>query len=204
MNHLEEFNKAWASNENIQIELDPININKILDEKYKVEPGFRMTKSQLWDMEVRKAARPDIFIPSVIKDGSAAAWNRTKKGDIETLIRVSEQCLWLNEEQFGVVIENVYIDHQNQTITFIGEVAINSEEGELLSSGTIQPIFHVQHGVVGNENEPLNTWRIVHLSSQDKEALQERFEIMNNYPWLPEYVEIYIKKIIGTNLERVY
>ncbi|BBN80332.1 hypothetical protein PA25_03170 [Pseudoalteromonas sp. A25] len=202
MNHLYEFNRAWDTPEFTQIELDPVDINAVIKDHYSHPGQFSMTKTQLWDMEVKKASRPDLFIPSVIKRGSAAAWGFKTQGNSETFTRVSEQRLWLDNTQYGVVIEHVHIDHDTKLVTFIGELQVNSDEyGHFIVDGA-QPIFHVQHGVVGDENSPINTWKIVHLEATNEAKLKERFQKMNHCRWLPEYVEIYLRDILGVELQR--
>ncbi len=202
MNHLATFKSAWESDQFIQIELEPVNINEVLAARYDCSPQSHMTKSQLWDMEVRKANRPDLYIPSVIKSGSAKAWGKTTNEHVDTFIRVSEQKLWLDENEYTTVIENVHVDHKNQMVTFIGEAQATSEfDGEYTSQGK-QPIFHVQHGVVGEESLPKNTWRIVHLSNDKEAEVNQRFREKNNNPWLPEYIEIYLRNIVGLELKR--
>lgn len=202
MNHLDVFNKAWGSARFTKIELDPVNINEILTEQYSCSPEFSMAKSQLWDMEVRKAYRPDLFIPSVIQPGTAVTWGQQKQGSIETFMRVSKQRLWLDQTQYGTVIENVHIDHQAQVVTFIGETHASSEQHGSFKAHDAQSIFHVQHGVIGSDYSPHNTWKIVHLTSEVDDNLTRRFQSMNHFRRLPEYVEIYLCDVIGLQLSR--
>ena len=202
MNHLSKFKSCCQNDNFISIELEPINVNKVLREHYTCPFPFTMTKSQLWDMEIKKAARPDLFIPFVIKNGSAVSWGKVTVNDIDTFIRVSEQRLWLDAEQYGTIIENVHVNHLAQVVTFIGESKTKSNEyGEFVTSNN-QAIFHVQHGVIGEEGNPLNTWKIVHLTSENEQELNVRFQKMNDYKWLPEYIEIYIRDILGIDLQR--
>jgi len=203
MNHIEAFKSAWKNPQFITIELDPVDVNKVLREHYRCTPELHMTKKQLWDMEIKKASRPDLFIPSVIMSNSAVSWGNITNGSIDTFIRVSDQRLWLNTEQYGTVIENVHIDHNTKTVTFIGEPKTKSKQHGDFFTNVGQPIFHVQHGVTGEEEKPLNTWKIVHLTSEDEQELRERFQQMNNAKWLPEYIEIYIRDILGVQLERI-
>jgi len=202
MNHLSEFKSSCQSHNFISIELEPIDVNKVLREHYTCASSLTMTKSQLWDMEIQKAARPDLFIPSVIKSGSAVSWGKVSVNNIDTFIRVSEQRLWLDAEQYGTIIENVHVDHIAQVVTFIGESKASSNEyGEFITSNE-QAIFHVQHGVIGEEDNPLNTWKIVHLTSENEVEINDRFQKMNDYKWLPEYIEIYIRDILGIDIQR--
>ena len=154
MNHLSEFNNSWGSHKFITIELEPLDINKVLQKYYNFTSQFTMTKSQLWDMEIKKASRPDLFIPSVIKSGSAASWGRKTVGNIDTFVRVSKQRLWLKNDVYGIVIENVHVDHKSQLVTFVGESTTLSNEHSTYSTTDKQPLFHVQHGVIGEEPPP--------------------------------------------------
>ena len=203
MNHIETFKSAWKNPQFTMIELAPVDVNRILRQHYRCTPELQMTKSQIWDMEIKKASRPDLFIPSVIRSNSAVSCGNMEKGNIETFIRVSEQRLWLDASQYGTVIEDVHIDHNTKTVTFIGEPKINSKEHGDFVTTEEQSLFHVQHGVVGEEDQPLNTWKIVHLTSENEQELRERFLQMNNAKWLPEYIEVYIRNILGKRLERI-
>lgn len=46
MNHLSEFNNSWGSHKFITIELEPLDINKVLQKYYNFTSQFTMTKSQ--------------------------------------------------------------------------------------------------------------------------------------------------------------
>ncbi|WP_163568105.1 SRPBCC family protein [Fodinicola feengrottensis] len=58
------FAQAWADPANTRYEMRPIDVNSVLAERY--EPSERLSRAQLWDVEVRKARRPDLFIPGVV------------------------------------------------------------------------------------------------------------------------------------------
>lgn len=202
MNHLDKFQEAWGNPNFTKIELDPVDVNRTLREHYTCKPKFNMTMSQLWDMEINKAARPDLYIPSVIKQGSVAAWGRKTVEGIDTFIRVSEQRLWLDAKRYGTVIENVHVDHKAQMVTFIGEYKASSKELGNFSANDGQAIFHVQHGVIGDEDNPLNTWKIVHLTSDFEQKIEKRFQKMNHNKWLPEYIEAYLCNVAGVQMLR--
>lgn len=203
MNHVQTFNQAYLAPENVAIELQHLDINKVLRERYKCSAQFQMTKTLLWDMEVKKASRPDLFIPTVVKAGTAVSWGNQSVDNIDTFIRVSEQKLWLKPSMRGTVIENVHVDHHLHKVTFIGELTTTSPDYGTFQASTEQDIFHVQHGVIGEENNPLNTWKIVHLSSEVRTGLEQKFKEMNEYQWLPEYIEIYIREVLGISIERL-
>jgi hypothetical protein len=54
--------------------------------------------------------------------------------------------------------------------------------------------------VGGTEDQPLNTWRIVHLTPAKDAELIKRFESFRDTASLPKYIEVYIKKDLQANL----
>ncbi|GAB5558510.1 MAG: hypothetical protein SynsKO_01570 [Synoicihabitans sp.] len=202
-NHEAVFASAWNREGHTSIEWDPLDINQVLADEYDSGGGLALTRTQLWDMEVRKAARPDLFIPGVIRAGTARSWGRRvlNSGD-ELFIRVSEQRLWLQPETYGTVIEACYLNHAKQRVTFIGLPEIEDEAGQKIIASPAQPLFHVVHGVIGEEETPLNTWRIVHLGSDERGELSKRFKRMEAASGPPEYVERYIEDVLNRPLDR--
>ena len=75
-------------------------------------------------------------------------------------------------------------------------------DGTLLRAGTGQPLFHVEHAVGGAEQQPLNRWRIVHLTDALDDRLITVFERMAASPWLAEHTEIYIRDTLAIQLTR--
>jgi len=197
------FAAAWSAEGHTRIEFEPLDVNRVLAEEYQGVEGLTLTRTQLWDMEVRKAVRPDLFIPAVIRAGTARSWGRRElqSGD-EALIRVSEQRLWLQPDSYGTVIEACYLNHSKQQVTFIGLPKVEDDAGRTVTASTEQPLFHVVHGVTGAEEAPLNTWRIVHLASDEDGALSKRFEQMAQASGLPEYVERYLEDVLKRPLTR--
>ena len=76
MNHEAEFERAWTNLSNTLVELAPVDINRVLAEYYRTNRPLRFTRTMLWDMEVKKAFRPDLYIPSVVAEGSTRYWRR--------------------------------------------------------------------------------------------------------------------------------
>lgn len=202
-NHEAIFAAAWNRDGNTSIELDPLDVNQVIADAYDGVDGLSLTRTQLWEMEVKKAARPDLFIPGVIRAGTARSWGRRRlDGGDEVFIRVSEQRLWLQPDSYGTVIEACYLNHSSQQVTFIGLPEVEDESGQIITASHEQPLFHVVHGVSGTEEVPLNTWRIVHLSSDEDGALSKRFKLMSQASGLPEYVERYILDVLKIPLAR--
>jgi len=57
--------------------------------------------------------------------------------------------------------------------------------------------------VGGAETQPLNRWRIVHLTRAPDRRLIATFDRIAANPWLPEFVEIYIRDVLGITLSRL-
>ena len=133
----------------------------------------------------------------MIRAGTARSWGRrTLKNGDEVFVRVSEQRLWLQPDRYGTVIEACYLNHSSQQVTFIGLPEVEDDAGRTVVASPEQPLFHVVHGVSGAEEKPLNTWRVVHLASDEHGALAKRFELMSQTSALPEYVERYIEDVL--------
>ena len=203
LNHEGEFQRAWADSGNTQIELPPVDVNRVLAKHYRTSEPLTLTRTMLWDMEVRKAWRPDRYIPSVVWEGSALTWGRRSAADAtESFVRSSRQRLWLEPAEYGLVLEQVCLNPAQQKVTFIGAAELSDLDRNLLRAGARQPLFHVEHSVSGDASRPLNRWRIVHLTDRPEDTLVERFTLMANDLWLPEFIEIYIRSNLGIKLTR--
>jgi hypothetical protein len=197
LEHEKVFQQAWLDPSTTRFELTPVDVNKVLAQKYVLGEPLVFTRAMLWDMEVRKARQPDLFIPYVVKSGSAATW-----GGDDVFVRESQQRLWLARNTYGRIIEQTNLDHVRQIVTFIGAAEHAGPAGELLRATTDQVVFHVEHSVGGTENQPLNRWRIVHRTAGPDARLIAVFTRIDADPWLPEHTEIYIRDILGIALTR--
>ncbi|WP_309112823.1 hypothetical protein [Saccharothrix sp.] len=191
------FEQTWADPANTRYELPPVDVNRTLAERYELSEPLVFTQDMLWDMEVRKARRPDLFIPTVVAAGSADSW-----GEGDTFVRRSMQRSWTAPEEYTLVLERTHVDHATRMVTFLGTPEHPGPDGELLRAGDLQPIFHVQHGAGGTQDQPLNLWRIVHLTDAVDTGLLRVFDRMAENPWLPEFVEIYVRDVLGVGLTR--
>ena len=202
LKHEKEFERAWADPSNTRIELSPVDINLVLAQYYRTNKPLRFTRTMLWDMEVKKAFRPDLYIPSVVTAGSSHYWHRQAVADgAESFVRCSRQRLWLKPSEHGLVLEQVFLNPARQSATFIGAAQLLDEDGNLLRAGEGQPLFHVEHSVAGGELRPLNLWRIVYLTDRPDQKLIERFALAKDV-WLREFVEIYIRRDLKIALTR--
>ncbi len=202
LNHEEEFERAWANPANTRIELPPVDINTVLARHYLTNKPLRFTGDMLWDMEVKKAYRPDLYIPSVVTAGSSRYWLRQAAADgAESFVRCSLQRLWLKPSERGLVLEQVFLNPERQSATFIGASDLVDRDGNLLRAGEGQPLFHVEHAVDGSELRPLNLWRIVYLTDRPRRKLIERFTLVKE-AWLREFIEIYIRRDLKIDLTR--
>ncbi|MEH6523767.1 hypothetical protein [Sulfitobacter sp.] len=200
-NHESVFQNAWADPSNTRFELPPVNINEALAEHYGTSEPFTFTRTMTWDMEVRKALKPDDYIRSVVQEGSAHSWDQHLIADgTEIFVRSSLQRLWLEPKKLGLVLELVSLNHTEQKVTFIGALEDSDQSNNLFRVIGGQPLFHVEHSVGGEEREPLNRWRIVHLTDGPDRRLIERFKVMANNVLLPEFIENYIRNDLNIGL----
>jgi hypothetical protein len=203
LDHGQVFEDAWKDSSSTSIELPPVDVNQVLSNRYSTSEPVTFTRNMMWDLEVRKAWRPDRYIPSVVRDGTAMTWaGRSTETGNDQFTRASKQRTWLDPEEVDLVLERCHVDMQEQMVTFIGVDDVRGPQGRQLESGSKQPLFHVIHSVDGQEDRPLNRWRIVHLTEKPDPDLVDRFERMAEDPWLPEYVEIYLRKDLNVELIR--
>jgi len=203
LDHRREFAAAWADPRNTRFELPPADINKLLAGRYATGSPLAFTRDMLWEVEVRKAWQPDRYIPGVVRAGSTRAWGRRHEADgTETFTRSSRQRLWLHPGEYGLVLEQTRLDHQAQKVTFIGTAELPGPDGAPLHADPRQALFHVEHSAADEPGRPVSRWRIVHLTRQPDQALSQVFTRVAASPWLPEYVEIYIRDDLHIPLER--
>jgi hypothetical protein len=188
----EEFEQAWNNPAYTQIKLEDVNINKTLAKYYETSIPVNFTRQMLWDMETKKAWDPKTYIPYVVIDGKSWGRKTLENGD-EVLVRSSQQKQWLNGDVYEEVFEKVYLNHKDQIATFLGTQILKDSSGEYLYLKNHQPLFHVQHSVEGEESNPINVWRIVHLTEGKDQKLIEHFKKFKGPTMLPGFVEIYIE-----------
>jgi hypothetical protein len=189
-----EFERAWADTAHTRARQPDHDVNQVLAAWYHTSKPLVFTRTMLWDVEVRKAYNPGEYIPFVVRARSAHVWGRRVDAGGEYFLRSSEQRLWLRPDEYGTVLERVYLNHQQQKATFIGASAVTDADGHHVRAGSGQPIFHVEHSVGGSETRPLNRWRIVHLTRAVDDRLLEVFSGMAREVWLPEYIAIYMQR----------
>ncbi len=193
------YRAAWENPAHTRFELPPVNVNKVLSDRYRMRPPARLTRTAIWDMERRKAWDPRTYIPYMVVEGGS--WGRETLPDGERFSRASTQHGWI-APGYGHVLEDVYLSDAAQSIFFLGLERMRAEGGRELSAGDFQPIFHVEHGVGGSEDEPLNLWSIVLLTPEEDRRYHRPFNEMVAAGWLPGFIEIYIGRDLGVELER--
>lgn len=194
------FEQDWQNPSYTQITLDPTDINEVLTKYYTTSKPILFTRKMLWDVERLKAWDPKVYIPHVVNE--AHSWNRiTLENGDESFIRWSNQKQW-KTGAYSKVIETVNLLNKEQKVIFLGLSKAVDEHGKTIVASDTQPLFHVEHGVGGSEDKPLNTWRIVHLTSNKDEELIKRFENFKDSKILPSYIEIYIKSILQADVTK--
>ncbi|KAL7793695.1 hypothetical protein V8C37DRAFT_377916 [Trichoderma ceciliae] len=203
-NHEELLEAAFNDPNNTPIIFEPSNVNRVIRSgHYDADPDLIYTKTQLWDMEVKKAHNPAKYLRHVLRPGSLQVFNVQRNGPTETFVRVSDQRTWLDPTKYNTVIERVFLDHDEEKAFFIGVSEVEGPDGRKIVAGTEQPLFYVEHSVVGTENEPLNVWRIVHLDKDENGKLKDVFKQLTASPYLREFNEVYIREDLGKKLDRI-
>ena len=52
---IEEFDRAWRHPQHTPVELEPLDVNAMLQQDYLLSEPVRLTRSLLWDAEAKKA-----------------------------------------------------------------------------------------------------------------------------------------------------
>jgi hypothetical protein len=203
MDHEKILDAAFADTKNTAITLPPADVNKVIQSSYRVDRPFTYTRTQLWDMEDRKAHGPDKYLRYLLRPGSLEIFNLKKEGSLETFVRVTDQRLWKDPSQFTTVIEQVFLDHDARRAFFIGVTEVEAPDGRKIVRGQEQPCFHVEHSVAGTEKEPLNIWRIVHLDNDKDGEMRGVFRKMAESSYLRDFHEVYIREDLGRELIRL-
>jgi hypothetical protein len=202
MDHQAIFDVAFANPEYTAIVTPDSAVNQVIRDAYDVDTPFTYTRTQLWDMEVKKAHYPDKYLRHVVRPGSLRTFNHTKDGHFERFIRISDQRMWKDLSTYTTVVEDVRLDRENHRAVFVGLPEVKTPEGGVIIAGKGQPIFHVEHCAVGPEDEPVNTWRIVHLTQERDGTLTEVFDKIGNTTYLRLFNEVYIREDLGRTLTR--
>lgn len=201
LDHENVFAEAWNDPKNTCVERPPVDVNAVLSAHYDLSAPLHFTRSQLWDMEVRKAYRPDVFIPSAVQEGSLITWGRRELGG-------GHEAFYRHTMQRGRllpgyrrVLEQVRVNPDSGKVTFIGTAQLTGPDGEPLVAGTQEPLFHVEHVATGSETRPINEWRLVHLTDKPNQELINRFA-QSESVFLPQFLEVYIREVLGLGLTR--
>ena len=197
------FERAWKDKGNTAIDLPAVDVNEVLSSRYTVRPATHFTGASLWDMEVKKASAPDIYLPALVRPRSVERFPSKHEARFEYFTRVSDQRLWLDDDQYGTVIEHVQLDHANRRAFFLGASSFHAPDGRDLEADAGQPIFHVEHSVDGPEDSPLNLWRIVLITDTFDETLAAHFRHVGEYPYLRDFNEVYLRRDLRRDLQRL-
>jgi len=123
-----EYGVARADPSNTRFELPPVNVNRVLKQRYRMTPDRALTRTQIWDMETKKAWDPLSYIPYVVSEGRS--WGRTTLGDgSKRFSRSSLQQGWITTEK-GRILEDVFVSDAKQTIYFLGRRRIGQRATE--------------------------------------------------------------------------
>lgn len=195
------YREAWANPAHTRFEFPPVDVNKVVRERYRATPAKRLTRASLWDMETKKAWDAMSYLSYVARE--AHSWGRHTLSDgAERWCRASMQRGWIKHDEYGQVLEDIFISHTKQTVYFFGRARMTEPNGKELVASTFQPLFHVMHGVGGPDDEPQNLWSIVLLTDKPDPRYLAPFEARVD-EGLPGFVEIYIQKDLGVQLTKL-
>ncbi len=195
----EQLDQACNNPDHTLIETAPVDVNAVLQTYYSASEPVRLTKTNLWDAEAKKAWDPMTYIPGVVRDGSSWGRKPLENGE-ECFLRESQQLAWRGDI-YGQVLEEVYLSSKEQTVLFLGRAEFLRDDGSPLQAGSHQPLFHVEHAVSGTDPHPENLWRIVHLTSKRDDILLETHLAQTGTPeWLRRFIAIYVEKDLGMKL----
>ena len=66
-----EYRDAWNDQAHTRFELPPVNVNKVLRDRYRMKSERRLTSTLTWEMETKKAWDPLSYIPYVVSEGQS-------------------------------------------------------------------------------------------------------------------------------------
>jgi hypothetical protein len=196
----QEFETAWRDPKHTQFTLPDLDVNKVLGERYVVDPPLAFTRTMLWDMELKKSWDPATYIPYVVSTGHSWRRHNLEPG-CERFFRSSMQVGWIRPDR-GQILEDVFINRNDQRIFFLGRREMTNEAGQRIYASDYQPLFHVEHAAAGSEEAPRNVWRIVVLTEQNDPRYTEPFKQMVAEGWLPGFLEVYIARDLKVALRR--
>jgi hypothetical protein len=203
--HAREFERAWTDPRYTRVGPFDIDVNDTLRRFFRTSKPLIFTRTMMWDNEVRKGWRPDIYIPMAILPGSVRNWGGTHSADgLETFERVSKQRQWLMPQEYGAVVERVRAYHDKHKIVFIGTAELRDDQGTSVRADTKQPLFYIEHWVEGAEDEPVAKWRAVHLTDKPDPVIPQAIAGMLSSwkpPGFPEFIPIYITRVLKIGLE---
>src|SRR6516164_528478 len=53
-----EYNAAWSSPSSTRFELPPVDVNRVLKERYRINPERTLTRAMIWEMEYQEGLGP--------------------------------------------------------------------------------------------------------------------------------------------------
>ncbi len=94
----EECDQACNNPDHTLIETASVDVNALLQTYYSASESIRLTKTMLWDAEVKKAWDPMTYIPGVVREGSSWGRKPLENGE-ECFLRKSQQLAWRADTQ---------------------------------------------------------------------------------------------------------
>lgn len=203
---IDEFDEAYKDYAKQAFSAPELAINPLFNIKEFELYGFKgLSQSQAWEGEKLKAHRPQLFVPVIQAAGLIPnTYRKTEYG--ETFDRVSIQPNW-QTGKLSIVKEEVHVIEAQRRILFLGRPVNRSEAKQVLGDfddayfENQGSLFHVEHGLAGEEDRPINTWRLVIL---DRAVSSQAIDKINQTVQNADFKYMYSKVMEALTLAKGY
>jgi hypothetical protein len=196
----QEFRRAWDEPRHTRFRFPPVNVNRVLNDRYRMVPEVQITGSMLWDLQYKKAQDPVAYMRHLVLQARCWGWSLAKDHSERFFISTLQHGLVVPRQ--GLVMNDVFVSHAERRIIFLGRSRLHAQNGIELMASTFQPLFHVDRGVGGADDEPVSLSSIVLL---DKDMSGRYFASLAEKVcagYLPKFIETYIERDLCVELTR--
>jgi len=200
-NAKQEFYQEKSKNPYYRREYFDINYNIRWNPKF-AKNRRTLTTNEAWQGVMEKASNPIKYIPYAIIKGIILQNTLQEDDNALYFVRISLQRPFIEEKQdeYTVVREEVSIDKINKIVYFMGRTAESSDYKMLgVDPQRIKPqvLFLDEHKIVSIDNEPLDSWTLVTLPTQNfsKKDQQLFVENLGKESGKPENIYLQTQKL---------
>lgn len=198
-----EFEAAMKNFAEQSIITCPYTINPIKNSEQVIGD---ISFEEAWALEINKAKHVHEYLDSITFSMIIPGTER-KTSYGQAFNRISIQPAWL-DGRLAIVKEEVHIFENEHRIVFYGR-PVNLEEakkhmGRYFDNQLIRaniPLFHVEHGLQGTAENPINTWRMVFVDQKiSPEKIAAVKSIIAGLDWNGLYAKA--DSLVALNLDR--